>query len=101
MRIFTQGLLFVCVLLAGCESANDHFCAKYSYYYTELTQPDILPRTEIRRQLQAEIDKKPSDKTRMMLFVLDEIDAGVKPESETAQDYCLRRQRWQAFNSRH
>lgn len=94
-------LVVTCALaLVGCESDNDHFCAKYSYYYTELTQPDILPLFEIKRQLTAELEKKPSDKTRMMLFVLDEIDAEVKPASETAQAYCQRRARWTAFNSR-
>lgn len=94
-------LVVTCVLaLVGCESDNDHFCAKYSYYYTELTQPNILPLFEIKRQLTAELEKKPSDKTRMMLFVLDEIDAEVKPTSETAQAYCQRRARWTAFNSK-
>lgn len=92
--------LIIVLILIGCESDNDHFCAKYSYYYTELTQPDILPLFEIRKQLTAELEKKPSDKTRMMLFVLNEIEAEVKPDSETAQVYCQRRARWNAFNSR-
>lgn len=92
--------LIIVLILIGCESDNDHFCAKYSYYYTELTQPDILPLFEIRKQLTAELEKKPSDKTRMMLFVLNEIEVEVKPDSETAQAYCQRRARWNAFNSR-
>lgn len=92
--------LVLIVFTLGCESDNDHFCAKYSYYYTELSAPDLMPKADIRRQLEADLKKKPSDKTRMMLFVLDEMQAHVKPDAEPAQNYCQRRQRWNAFESR-
>jgi len=94
-----RGLLIflVVVLLQGCESDNDHFCAKYSFYYGELTQPGILPRQAIRQQLEKKLSLHGSDKTKMMLFVLNELDADVKRESEPAQEYCLRRQRWKAY----
>jgi len=91
-------LISLMLLLQACESDNDHFCAKYSFYYSELTQPDILPRQAIRQQLEKELIQHDSDKTKMMLFVLDELDADVKRNSESSQAYCLRRQRWHVYS---
>jgi len=92
-------LLGAAVFLAGCESENEHFCSKYSYFYKELTAPGILPLRELRAQLEGEKKKDGADRERanMALFVLADIDRKMKPEHESARDYCLRRKRWERY----
>ncbi len=94
------GLLLCSLLLLGCESENEHFCSKYSYFYKELTAPGILPIRDLRAQLERERDGAGADRqrARMALFVLDEIQSELKPEAESARDYCLRRKRWERFH---
>ena len=92
-------LVTLSFLVVGCASENDHFCAKYSFYYKELTAPGILPYRDIKAQLEADLrkDNIDHDKTKMALFVLEEIDNDVKPAAEAAQDFCLRRERWKVY----
>lgn len=86
------------LLLSGCESENDHFCSKYSYFTDELTAEGILPYRDLKAQLQEELRKKPdSDHTKMALFVLEDIDRDMRPANESARDYCMRRERWKMY----
>ena len=93
------GILVCSAFLLGCESENEHFCSKYSYFYKELTAPGILPIRDLRAQLEQERDGEGADRqrARMALFVLDEIQADFKPDNEAPRDYCLRRKRWERF----
>lgn len=100
MKLFKIGVaLLVGIILAGCESENEHFCAKYSYFYKELTAPGILPIAELRSQLEKERAGQGSDRERanMALFVLDDIERALKPIKETPKDYCIRRKRWERY----
>lgn len=86
------------LVLLGCESENEHFCAKYQYFYRELTAPGILPLRDLREQLEKDFAKSPdSDRTKMALFVLDDIEADIKPKAEEPREYCMRRQRWTRY----
>ncbi len=95
-----MGVLACGVILLGCESENEHFCSKYSYFYKELTAPGILPIRDLRAQLERERDGEGADRqrARMALFVLDEIQGELKPDNEAPRDYCLRRKRWERFH---
>ncbi len=88
----------VALLLSGCESDNEHFCAQYSYYYNELTAPGVLPYRDLRMLLDKDVREDPDSKSRIALFVLEDIQRGAKPENETPQDFCLRRKRWEQFH---
>ena len=86
------------LLLIGCESENEHFCSKYSYFTNELTAEGILPYRDLKEQLEVDLRKKPdSDHSKMALFVLEDINLDMRPEHETARDYCLRRERWKMY----
>lgn len=91
--------ILVAFLLSACESENEHFCAKYSYYYKELTQSGILPYKDIKAQLQRELAdvKKDHDQAKIALFVLEDIDNDIKPENEPAKAFCTRRKRWEQY----
>jgi hypothetical protein len=91
------------VLLQACASDNDHFCAKYSYYHDELTKPGILPYRDIREQLRRELEdeNRDPDKSRIALFVLNDIESEVIPEGEDPQQYCLRRNLWQRYGRQY
>lgn len=93
------GALVLVLLMAACADENEHFCAKYSYFYKELTAPGILPISELRAQLEREQNKQGADSERatMALFVLADIDRGIKPANESAQAYCMRRKRWERY----
>jgi uncharacterized lipoprotein NlpE involved in copper resistance len=92
-------LLAVVLWLSGCASDNEHFCMRYEYLYEQLSDPDVPPYDEIRLQLLMDLNdpKKDHNHAKMMLFVLEEYQLGIKPEDEPAQAYCVRRQRWQAY----
>ncbi len=85
--------------LMACESENEHFCAKYSYYYKELTQPGLLPYRDLKAQLREELTdpRKDPDRAKIALFVLEDIDNDVVPDHETPQDFCMRRKRCQRY----
>lgn len=95
-KLFLIGLVG---LLAACASDNEHFCVRYEYLYTQLNEPDVPPFSEIYSQLQSDLKDPSKDKnhTTMMLFVLKEFEQGIKPEHESAKDYCNRRKRWEAY----
>lgn len=94
-------LIFACsaILLAACESENEHFCAKYSFYYRELTQPGLLPYDDLEEQLRAELHHpgKDPDRARIGLFVLADIVNAAKPIGEDPREYCMRRQLWNRY----
>ena len=93
------GVVVTVFLISGCADKNEHFCAKYSYFYKELTAPGILPIHELRAQLQQEKRKQgaDSDRANMALFVLADIERDMKPDGEAAQAYCMRRKRWEGY----
>ena len=96
IRIWPAVLLGM--ILTGCESDNEHFCSKYSYFTDELTAEGILPYRDLKAQLLEERRKKPdSDHTKMALFVLEDIDRDIRPANEAPRDYCLRRERWKMY----
>jgi hypothetical protein len=89
--------LIVLVLLSSCTDDNEHFCAKYSYLYEQLDEPGLPSYGEMKEKLVDEITRKNSDHSKMMLFVLEDHHLGLKQGHETAQEYCLRMQRWQFY----
>ena len=92
-------LLLSVLVLTACTSDNEHFCMRYKYMYDQLDEPDMLPFSVIRNRLLDELDdpNKDHNYTRVMLFVLAEYQSSIKPEDEDAQDYCMRRERWKAY----
>lgn len=93
------GVVAVVALISGCADENEHFCAKYSYFYKELTAPGILPIHELKAQLEQEKRKQgaDSDRANMALFVLADIERDMKPDGEAPQAYCMRRKRWERY----
>lgn len=93
-------LVFLTGFFVACTSDNEHFCVRYEYLYTQLDDPDVPPFSEIYSQLQQDLKDPNKDKnhTKMMLFVLKEFQQGIKPDHESAKDYCVRRKRWEAYN---
>ena len=93
------GCVITGLLIAACESENDHFCAKYSYYSKELARPGNLPYRDIKTQLRASLndDSKDHDQTRIALFVLEDIESDIKGADESAVAFCKRRKRWERY----
>lgn len=94
------GLLAFVLLLAGCESDNEHFCARYNYLYQQLLEDGNPSYGEMKQQLTATLNdpQKDKDQPRFMLFVLEDWYSEIKPAHETAKDFCLRLQRWQSYH---
>lgn len=93
--------LALVVTLIGCEvDENEHFCARYSMLFEELeTEPDLPSYDEMKEQLTLTLmnpDKDP-DQAKFMLFVLDDYHFEIKPKDESAREFCLRINRWQAY----
>lgn len=82
------------LLVVSCTPDNEHFCAKYSYYYDELSQPGILPLADIKQQLESAIKKSGSEKDKLMLLVLEDKEKGLIRHNEAAIEYCMRAERW-------
>lgn len=95
-------ILALAFVLVGCESDNEHFCARYQYLYEQLLRDDVPSYTEMYEQLQANLadPKKKKDQAEFMLFVLEDWRSGIIPEGEAARDFCMRVQRWQAYQPR-
>lgn len=93
------GLLLSISALFGCESDNEHFCAKYSYYYRQLTQPGLIPYRDIGDQLRADLvdPKKDPDQAKIALFVLNDIVSEIKPAGVSPKDYCMRSKLWENY----
>lgn len=87
------------VLLAGCESDNENFCARYQYVYKQLLDDDLPPYGEMKQQLVINLadPKKDQQQARFMLFVLEDWYSDLKPVQEPARDFCLRIKRWQGY----
>lgn len=84
------------LVLVGCAQDNEHFCAKYSFFYDQLSQQGNLPLEVIRQQLEADIEKHGRERDKMMLLVLDDKEnrlVGVRAESPAQT--CMRLKRWQ------
>jgi len=96
--------LFFCALIlfvSACEvDENEHFCARYSMLFDELeTEVDLPSYDEMKEQLTLTLinpDKDP-DQAKFMLFVLDDFHFEIKPKAETARDFCMRINRWEAY----
>lgn len=86
-----------CVLiLVGCAQDNEHFCAKYSFFYDQLSEPDILPLPMIRQQLEGDIEQHGRERDKLMLLVLDDkVNGLVGTGSESPTQSCMRLKRWQ------
>lgn len=89
----------LCFLLAGCESDNEHFCARYQYVYDQLLVDGLPSYADMRLRLKTDLSdpNKDKDQSRFMLFVLEDWYAEIKPGHESARDFCLRVSRWQAY----
>lgn len=92
-------LALMLALLVGCESDNEHFCAKYSYYYKELTKPGLIPYRDISDQLRADLinPQKDPDQAKIALFVLNDIVNESKLEGISAQEHCMRSKLWENY----
>ncbi len=91
-------LVAIVSLLVSCTSDNEHFCARYEYVYNQLLDPELPAISELRQRLEQDISqKKMVEKNQFMLFVLNEFELGIKPDYESAQEYCMRRKRWESY----
>ena len=87
-------------LVAGCESDNEHFCARYQYVYKQLLEePDLPSYSEMKLQLQHDLEKADheDDQAKFMLFVLEDWHAEIRPEHEDIREFCMRVKRWQYY----
>lgn len=97
LKLLSVGMMG-CFVVACGESGNEHFCAKYSYFYKELTEPGVLPFMSLRRSLNKELsDLSKREDAKIALFVMSDIDRGLKRSSESPQEYCMRRKRWEQY----
>lgn len=98
-RAVVMGCCIVLLLLAGCESSNEHFCARYQYLYDQLLEDDVPSYGEMKLQLMDVLDDpdKDKDQARFMLFVLEDWRSEIKPQHESSQAFCMRTQRWLAY----
>ena len=85
--------------LSACSSGNEQFCVRYEYLYDQLDDPDMPPFSEVREQLMNNLKNpnKDHNHARMMLFVLNEFQNGIKPDREKPKAFCLRTKRWEAY----
>ncbi len=92
-------LLIVVLLLAACESDNEHFCARYQYVYNQLLEDDLPTYSDMKSQLMENLanPKKDKEQARFMLFVLEDWYSEIKPATEDTREFCMRIQRWQAY----
>jgi hypothetical protein len=92
-------ILFFSVIVAGCESDNENFCARYQYVYKQLLADDLPDYSEMKQQLMINLvdPKKDEQQAKFMLFVLEDWYSDLKPIDEPVVDFCLRIKRWQAY----
>lgn len=96
-----QFLLAITILaMVGCESDNEHFCARYQYLFRQLLdQKDLPSYAEMRAQLLRDM-KNPNKKTeqaQFMLFVLEDWNNGLLAEGQQPRELCMQLQRWTAY----
>lgn len=98
-RLIKGLLLMAVLLLAACESDNEHFCARYHYVYNQLLEDDIPSYGEMKSQLMERLINPQTDKqqARFMLFVLEDWYSEIKPMREDPREFCIRIKRWQAY----
>lgn len=93
-------VILLAIGISACESDNEHFCVRYQYLYQQLLEDDLPSYVEMKQQLHKELSDpgKSRDKTRFMLFVLEDWNAQIIPSGESARDFCLRIKRWQQYH---
>ena len=98
-RLMAVGCCLALLLLVGCESKNEHFCARYQYVYDQLLEDDLPDYDDMRAALYETLDnpKKNSDQAKFMLFVLEDWRSEIKPQHESSHAFCLRIKRWQRY----
>lgn len=101
MRIKRLFPLLAALALVGCESDNEHFCARYHYVFSQLLEQgaELPPYAEMRAQLLKDMKnpKKKKEQAEFMLFVLEDWNYGLLPEGEEPRAFCMRTQRWSAY----
>jgi len=86
------------MLVAACTTDNEHFCARYDYVYSQLNDPELPSYSEMKQQLQLEIEKDPADEQKkFMLFVLEDFYIEIKPAHLDAREFCLNSRRWSNY----
>lgn len=93
-------ILFVMVmLLGGCSSDNEHFCARYQYVYKQLNDASLPSYNELKERLISDINKKKddNDNEKFMLFVLEDFHSGIKPQDLEVKQWCLEAERWKKY----
>lgn len=94
----TLAALMLLLGLTACESENEHFCSKYSFYHAEITAEDSMPLGDIKTLLEQKLAKRPdSDPDKMALLVVKDIEREFIREGEEPRAYCLRRERWKGY----
>ena len=96
---FKLSLITMFVIVSGCTSENEHFCARYQYVYDQLIDPDLPSYGEMKQQLQLEISQQPDDRDqqRFMLYVLEDFHIEIKPQHLTAREFCMDSKRWEHY----
>jgi hypothetical protein len=88
-------------LLSACGADdNDHFCARYSYLYTELEgDPNLPSYGEMKTQLLSELSQpdKDHDQAKFMLFVLEDFHSEIKTPGKDAKEFCMKIKRWESY----
>lgn len=84
------------LIISGCASDNEHFCARYEYVYSQLSDPDLPGYNELKQQLQLEISKNKDDSEheKFMLFVLEDHRSEIKPAHQSPKEFCVSSKRW-------
>ncbi|MFT5692758.1 MAG: hypothetical protein ACI92E_002094 [Oceanicoccus sp.] len=93
-------MLMTLLMLLACKSENEHFCARYQYVYDQLLADDNPSYSEMRQQLQLNVEdqKKNNHQAKFMLFVLEDWNLEIKPEGEDSKDFCIRSKRWEQYH---
>lgn len=86
-------IVVLSVFLMACTDNNDHFCAKYGYYYEQLEKPGLPPYSEMKAGIEEKIANG-DESALMMKFVLNDFRRSNKPKNETPKAFCMRRQLW-------
>lgn len=90
-------MALIMLFLQACSDSNEHFCAKYSFYYKQLLEPGLPPYSDMKKQLKKEIANNTDKNAKIALFVLEDFKRSSKPKNEDPKDFCQRRQLWQRY----
>lgn len=97
LKFFVLAVLLGSML--GCESDNEHFCARYQYLYDQLLADDVSDYSEMNSQLLDNMSNPDKDReqAKFMHFVLQDWRMEIKPEHEESRKFCMRMKRWQNY----